>query len=382
MENTQDSVALTLHSADDHLRTLVWYGLLVVGTYFLVASAAMRWRPRWRVRVAQYEPPAGVSPAVAAYVWERGVSDTPFVVALANMASKGYLRIEQGQADYLLSRADGSGTLTDEEQAIADTLFPPKANSLCLSQLFKLGKTARLVRGLLESAVEPDLISPHFPCFIPGLTLSIWCFIAALSPEWENIWNSNAGGATVIPALLAVWALLAMTRTLPTIFYKLKSHLPGRTPRPLPFVKKDLTVLGILLVVLSSLALIAWITSLQFALQFAGFLVVNLLGALALRAPTAAGHSLLGRLADFHMFLTAVDSDRVNRMNAPDAPSPAGADKYWPWALALGVEHAWGEQFAAAVLNRLGPSSAMDSIESNCPEDRRTSADLLDLHLR
>jgi hypothetical protein len=81
------------------------------------------------------------------------------------------------------------------------------------------------------------------------------------------------------------------------------------------------------------------------------------------------------------MFLAEVDSDRVNRMNAPGAPS-AAAEKYWGWALALDVEHAWGEQFAAAVLNLLGPVSALASIEGSLPENGRTSAKMVDLNLR
>ena len=112
-----------------------------------------------------------------------------------------------------------------------------------------------------------------------------------------------------------------------------------------------------------------------------GFVVVNLLGMIALHSPTTAGYELLQQLADFRMFLAAVDSDQVNRMNAPSEPSPT-AEKYWGWALALDVEHAWGEEFAAAVLNILGPDSAMASIESSLPENRRTSGKMVDLNLR
>ena len=81
------------------------------------------------------------------------------------------------------------------------------------------------------------------------------------------------------------------------------------------------------------------------------------------------------------MFLAAVDSDRMNRVNAPTASSTV-PEKYWAWALALNVEHAWGEQFAAAILDRLGPESAMVSIESSCPEESRANAEMLDLYLR
>ena len=377
---------------------LAWYGLAAVAAYFFLASVVLRWRRRSGVRVAQYDPPPGVSPAVAAYLWERGVSDRPFVVALLNMASKGWLKIEQGPADYLLSRGDASAQLTDEEQVIAEDLFRgttsthevhgvlvstinPEANSVRLSQLFALGRIALSVRNVLEAAVEPELLSSHFAWFVPGLTLSLWCFFAAVYPEIDGLRNSPAGGLVIVSAVFVVWALLATIKTLPATVYKLMSHLPGRTPRPLPLVKRDGVVLIMLLVSLASLAVFAWISSVQFALQFGALLVVNLVGFFALRAPTAAGHAVLAKLSDFRMFLAQVDSDRVNRMNAPTAPSPV-SEKYWAWALALDVEHAWGEQFTAAVLNLLAKASIEGRGAMQGPEHGSAAAEIMDLHLR
>jgi Predicted membrane protein (DUF2207) len=389
---------MLVHHPEDQMRMLAWCGLLVVAAYYFLASIALRRRRRRGVRVAQYDPPPGISPAVAAYLWERGVSDKPFVVALANMACKGWLKVEQGPADYLLSRGDASPQLEDEEQVIDKELLRGSTSTqevhgalvstlhvgtdpACLSQLFTLGRTAQLVRATLEGAIVPELISSHFAWFIPGLTLSLWCFLAALSGELQGMGNYQAGWLPLIPGLLTVWALLATIRTIPAIIYKLASHLPGRTPHPLPFVNRDRTVLVMLLVALVSLAVFAWMSSPIFALQFGGFVLINLLGLVALRAPTAAGHRLLEQLSDFRMFLAQVDSDRVNRMNAPAAASPA-AEKYGVWALALDVEHAWGEQFTAAVLNLLGPASAMASIESTAPGEGRAAAEIMDLHLR
>lgn len=370
---------MVAHPAEG-LRILAWDGLGAVAAYYCLAALVLRCRRHRGVRVVKYEPPAGISPAVAAYLLERGVSDKPFVVAIVNMATKGYMRIEQGPADYLLSRANVSAPLEAEEEAIGQMLFSHDRPSVRLSELRSLGKIAGIVRNSLESSVEPDLLSPHFPWIVPGLTMSLWCFLAALYPEMEGL-ISNAGGLILLPAFLALWALLATIRTVPATVYKLKSFLPGRTPQPLRFVKNDRTALFTLLTAIASLGVIAWASSAQFALQFGLFIVVNLIGLTALRSPTAEGHALLHQLSDFRMFLSEVDSDRVNRLNAPNAPS-AAVEKYWAWALALDVEHSWGEQFATVVLNRLGPDSAMASIENNLPEEPRQSAELLDLHLR
>ncbi len=383
---------------EDQMRMLAWYGIAVVASYFFLASFVLRWHRRRDVRVAQYDPPTGISPAVAAYLWECGVSDKPFVAALLNMASKGWLKIEQGPADYLLSRGNASVKLFDEEQVIAEQIFcgttsvhevngvlistiNPKADSVRLSQLFSLARMARNVRDILESAVEPDLISRHFACFVPGIALSLWCLLAALYPEIDGLRNSQAGGLVIASAVFVVWGFLATAKTLPATMYKLKSHLPGRTPRPLPLVKRDGQVMIPLVMTLAALAAVAWISSVTFALQGGTLLVVNLAGAFALRAPTAAGHALLAKLDDFRMFLAQVDSDRVNRMNAPTATSPS-SEKYWAWALALDVEHAWGEQFAAAVLNLLAVADMEAKGPARGPEQSRAAAEIMDLHLR
>ena len=188
----------------------------------------------------------------------------------------------------------------------------------------------------------------------------------------QILWDSNSASGLLLPAFLAVWFLLATIRTLPAIIYKIESLLPGRTHR-MRFVKRDSTTPVMFLLTMASLGMMAWATSPWFAMQFGSYVLVNMLGWMALRGPTADGRALLEQLSEFRMFLADVDSDRLNRMNAPNATS-ANAEKYWGWALALDIEHTWGEQFAAAVLNQLGPGSAMLSIEANCPEERRSVA--------
>jgi len=374
---------LATSNPGEQLRTLAWYGLGAVALYYCVASLALRWRPRRDVRVTRYEPPAGISPAAAAYLWGRGVTDKSFVVALANLIVKGQLKIERGPNDYLVSRGNASPPLHDEEEIIAETIFMGSGSSVLLSKLFLLASMARQVRNELQSAVEPELISRHFAWFIPGLYVSLLALLAAFYPEIDGLREMQNGQLILLPAGMAVWSALATLKTAPATFYKIKSQLPGRAPRTLPFVKRDRTVAVMVLATAVSLGVVAWMTSRMFALQFWVFLALNAGGMLALRAPTRAGHRVLRQLEDFRLFLVQVDSDRVNRLNAPDAPSPT-ADKNWPWALALDVEHAWGEQFAAEVLNRLGPVSSMPGLEdlAPAPEDERSRAELVDLRLR
>jgi hypothetical protein len=68
-------------------------------------------------------------------------------------------------------------------------------------------------------------------------------------------------------------------------------------------------------------------------------------------------------------------------VNVPTALSPA-LEKSWAWALALDVEHAWGEQFAAAILNLLAIANIEGKGPTPGPEHGRAAAEIMDLHLR
>lgn len=73
-----------------------------------------------------------------------------------------------------------------------------------------------------------------------------------------------------------------------------------------------------------------------------------------LKAPTVVGRRLLDQVEGFKMFLGAVDGVRLNRINPPEQTSET-FEKFLPYALALGVEQAWAEQFSG-VLNAASAS--------------------------
>jgi len=365
---------------DAQLRLVAWYGLGIVIAYYLAAGVALRWRIRRGVRVVRYDPPEGISPAVACYLREDGATEKPFVVTMASMAAKGVLHIERGPDDYLTTKLDSTATLEPEEQAVADALFRTRS-SVLLKEIFpaQLKLAAGNVRASLESAIEPELISGHFAWLVPGLTLSLWSLLAALYPDFDKIWSEPVG-LMIIAAGLGIVAVLGILKTLPAILYKARSYVPGRTPNPLPLARSDLKIIYLLLMALACVSAIAFFTSWTLAWQWGSFLTVNAIAALAFRTPTAEGYRVLDQIADFRAFLADVDADRVNRVNLPDGPSPS-ADKNWPWALALGIEHSWGEQFAAAVLNRVGLPSAFDAVEQNAPEGQGRDLEIMDLRL-
>ncbi len=63
-----------------------------------------------------------------------------------------------------------------------------------------------------------------------------------------------------------------------------------------------------------------------------------------LKAPTLLGRRVLDRIEGFKMFLGATETDRFERLY-PAGRTPEQFEKYLPYAIALGVEQQWTEQF-------------------------------------
>jgi len=64
-----------------------------------------------------------------------------------------------------------------------------------------------------------------------------------------------------------------------------------------------------------------------------------------LRAPTTQGRLLMDQLMGFKLYLEVAEKDDLDRLKAPQK-TPELFERYLPFAVALGVEQAWAEQFS------------------------------------
>ena len=62
------------------------------------------------------------------------------------------------------------------------------------------------------------------------------------------------------------------------------------------------------------------------------------------KAPTRLGRKVMDRIEGFKLYLSVAEKDRMNFHNPPER-TPELFEKFLPYALALGVEQAWSEQF-------------------------------------
>lgn len=114
---------------------------------------------------------------------------------------------------------------------------------------------------------------------------------------------------------------------------------------------------------------LAYWTSLKFVTLAVALVLINFVFQHLLEAPTGEGRKAIAELENFREFLSRADAERWNRENDP-GQTPEILDKYSAYAVALDVEHAWGEEFTANLLELLqfDQATMCSSQSPRCPE--------------
>jgi uncharacterized membrane protein YgcG len=320
-------------------------GLLVLWVYYLAVWLWVGKDPERGIIMPLYEPPPDLSPAAARYLAEMGYDDRVFAAAIIHMAVKKYLTISEKDGVYTLKRIrkDQYG-LTPDEKAIAGKLFGD------FDQIeLKNTNHARMRSAIdaLKTRLSLNLEKTHFMTnrkyLIPGLVFSVVAliavcimqpgeqkFVAVFMTVWLSGWSVGVFflGSQVIKAWKDVitpgGSVVAEAGA--AIFITLFS---------LPFFGGEIA--GIVVLTIA--------TSLAVMLILLAMAATNFAFHHFLKAPTRLGRDLLDRVEGFKMFLSAVEKDRMNLLNPPDR-TPQLFERFLPYALALGVEQQWSEQFA------------------------------------
>jgi uncharacterized membrane protein YgcG len=324
--------------ADNATAGTVFIGLFVVLVYYAFAWLLVGQDPRRGVIVVRYEPPPQLSPAAMSFLRHMGYNQRVFVSAAVDLAVKGYLKIEQEGSVYSLTRLKQ-----------ADSSLP--------------AEEVNLLRILFNSSPEIDLTQLESPT-IGAATRTLTNDLNL--EENQKLFQKNWGWVS-IGALLSVLTLIAMVFT-----------LAGPNRAVAGFLSVWLTGWSAAVIALIGAAVKAWkkfgaatIMATIFALVFASFealalfffsktvgtpaaaglallLITNAAFVHLLRTLTPAGRELMDQIEGFKQFLTMVDSDRLQRVDAP-ARTPALFEKCLPYALALGVEQVWAKQFESVL---------------------------------
>jgi hypothetical protein len=378
------------------MQTLLSADWICVGLVFAIYTAiliVLRWETK-SVEVTQYSPPKDITPALAGYLWNGFTCERAFVSALISLGWRGCLQIQQNGEWYILKKLrEPDSTLPSEEFLTLSTLYFPES-----LQIYKF--SSRDCTLILEAyckfsitltdIAESDFVSVHRPIWYGGLALSVATLVFLFRST--SVLNEGVSIASIIylGVFIAVGgsACVAALRAWPATLQKLGSYFrqDGRPRRPLEAV--DLTPVILTASSLLGFGFLGALTSVRFAVLVTVFVCGNAIFRNLLKTPTRAGRQVRTKLRGYREFLSRAEADRLNRENEPGY-TPDILENCTAYAVALNVEHGWGEEFVENLLEMVqfeagysGRAGVITRAESRRePGFDALSGDVIQLHI-
>jgi uncharacterized membrane protein YgcG len=317
-------------------------GFVVLLVYFVTVWRRVGRDPDKGTIVPHYEPPAGVSPAAARYLMGMGFDDKIFTSAVVSAAVKGALTIEEDDPhEYTLVRAGAPDGLSGGEKAMVGKLFGRSRERIALEQSNheKLQKAKDALKRWLKAEFEKVYFVTNRRYLVPALAITGLAIVllagfanrpaeAAFMSVWLTVWSAGC-------YLLGVFAASAWRLAFSGGGVMHSAKALFSTVFALPFFGG--WVFG--------LSQYADAVSAPAAGTLAAIILLDLVFHRLLKAPTRLGRRVMDRIEGFRLYLSVVEQDRMNLLNPPER-TPELFERFLPYALALGVEQAWSEQFS------------------------------------
>jgi hypothetical protein len=345
-------------------------GFLVVLIYYFAAWEAVGRDPKHGTVIALFHPPQGISPALANYIHNWGLTREKwraFTAAALSLAVRGLIQFDQAGKTLTLKRKGqqppggyqdlpageraifswvnlgGAATIDKahgEAVAKVGTEFTATIEAENRNRFFRrnlgyviagLAMTAAVVAGLVAfGGLQDQDLSIMAVLGIVGFFVGVF-----IVPFMQAIFGEGAKFAV----LVRVAILLAIAAIFVSIAFNLVHEaLDTGLSEALP-------------------ALQGFVANYPFPFVLAtAFTALNGLFFYLMRAPTALGRPIMDQLSGFKLYLETAEADRLNMQGAPEITAER-FEALLPYAVALDVEKPWSDAFAAAV-RRAHPGEA------------------------
>ena len=342
--------------------------VLVLGYYFAAWNAVGR-DPKRGTIIPLFQPPAGISPALANYIRDWGFGREKwraFTAAALSLAVRGLLRFDDRGGQLTLKTTGeqppgGSSALPAGEGAIF-TWVNEQGGAATISRVHgeSVSKVGEDFTKSIEAENRNRFFRRNLGYALAGLamTLAVVAGVVAFGGLQDQD-MSILGGLAIAGFIAGIVAI----QILPVLFSGAKFATLVRGVISVAFFAVVISISTSMVQAMfphgfgETLPLLwSYIENFPFAFVLVTtFTTVNGLFFYLVRAPTAFGRPIMDQLAGFRLYLETAESDRLN-MKAPEIT----ADRFealLPYAVALDVEKPWSDAFAAA-LRRARPGDA------------------------
>lgn len=332
--------------------------------YFFLAWFFTGREPRKGVIVPLFHPPVlrrgngksgerdmPVSPAAAGYVFHKNrVTPACFGAAVISLAGRGCCRIlGNAKEGFVLEPGRGSSPFAEEERI----LKAMGRESVRVDAAH--GKTLYGMQRAMTAQLRRDYGSMWKGAgggFMNGLFGSVWMFLgmAAALIGLAAVTGWVTGGALphgVVPALgFQLFAFFFVQQMIRLIVSRLKSGSRGFVVCALVMI---LAMLGISLAVLFAVFRDAAALLSPIATALAALAVLIPFGfSFIMDRPTREARALLDQIEGLELYMRMAEGPALNALNPPERTLEHYRELL-PYAVALGLEQAWGAHFSGAL---------------------------------
>ncbi|HMD32969.1 MAG TPA: DUF2207 domain-containing protein, partial [Candidatus Acidoferrales bacterium] len=334
---------------DNWANFVAWCSLAVLLVFYLAVFVVVSSAGKPEHVVVVYEPPPDVSPARMRYLVREKYDSRTFSAAILNIAVKGVLKIRQAHGHYLLTRpTKDHSALSVDESRVVETLFDSH-NEVRTDD--RSSSALRVASSALSSLLEKRRKEPANAATGPYQPLA---FLFTAATLVVTAWGFEPRHRGVALAMLFLFgmACFAVGKAVERLASSSSSVAPSRWDKmwktaTFPLMAGGFFALIALMQEVSGTYLLA------IALQF----VLHAIFRRALRPRDPALQAMLVQIDGFKMFLTAVEGDQLRRMVTPEQ-APQMFEKFFPYAVALGVEKVWAEKFSGILAAAGGAATA------------------------
>jgi len=328
---------------DNSAELLGFAGLLVLLLYYTITWAKVGKDPDAGAVIPRFEPPEDFTPAASRFVMKMGFDNKAFTAAVVNMAVKNQLEIEDKKNSFILKKSSGGNQqpLSKGEAKIMNKLFS-HSDRVEIKQ--KNHRKLRSAISAMKESIQTDFERLHFKrnyiYLLPGVAITLIVLLILFITAEEKI----ASGFIIV--WLTGWSVGCYGLFLRTVnSWKVAFSKGSGTLSKIGALFSTLFFLPFLVGLLGGMAVFTMTMSIGSLLAMFMALGINLLFYHLLRAPTVQGRKVMDQLEGFKLYLSVAEKQRLNLLNPPEK-TPELYEKFLPWALALGVEQQWSEQFS------------------------------------
>ncbi len=305
--------------------------LILFPLYFYITWKRVGVDPAKSPIFPRFEPPSGLSAAATRYISKNYFDGKAFSSAVMSMAVKQYISIKQNsKSNFTFTKLGKSSLkgLSKGELKTYNKLFSV-ANSIVIKKKYnaKIKSAFNTLNSTLKYEYKDVCYRDNNGLWIVGVVLS--CF--ALLFNWGHFFNfaGYAVSFLIAPIAAIILSAVGLINSNKAMMKIVAVVLPASVLTILLMAQEDKVYIAYLIVIIV-------------------ILIINGTFFYLIQSPTVFGRKLLDKISGFKMYLTTAEQDRLELLHPPEM-TPELFEKYLPYALALGVENSWSEQFDKAM---------------------------------